>query len=154
MITTFKKNFTAAALASVLVLCAGCQSFSNVPAGNLASVTITNQPMAKVVQATTAVFTAHGFNGGQTGANQYTFTCPGSRTDNLAYGSFMFNETVTVKVVVLTKQLTPRSIYVGCNAWLIEGENDPVFQDDHKVRMLRKWPYEQLLKDIQTQIGQ
>lgn len=152
---SLKRNLTLAALAGALgLLATGCQSFSNVPSGNLASITITNQPMTKVVRATTATFAAHGFSGGQTGANQFTYTRLGSRTDNLAYGSFMFDEVVTVKVVVTTKQLTPNSIYVGCNAWLIEGENDPVFQDDHKVRMLRKWPYAQLLQDIQAQLGQ
>lgn len=155
MNTAFGRNLIAAALAGAAGLClTGCQSFSNVPSGNLASVTITNQPMASVANATAAVFASHGFSGGQTGANQFTFTCLGSRTDNLAYGSAMFNEVVTVKVVVMTKQLTTNSVYVGCNAWLVENEDDPVFQDDHKVRMLRKWPYEQLLKDIQIQLGQ
>ncbi len=132
----------------------GCQTFSATPSGNLASVTITGQSMPAVANAVAAVFATHGFEGGQTGANQFTFTCPGSRTDNLAYGSYMFDEVVTVKVVVSTKRLTPDSIYVGCNAWLIEADNDPVFQDEHKVRLLRKWAYAQLLKDIQTQLGQ
>jgi hypothetical protein len=155
MKTARKQKLITAMLAGAAGLClAGCQSFSNAPSGNLASITVTNQSMANVSNATAAVFATHGFNGGQTGANQFTFTCPGSRTDNLAYGSYMFDEVVTVKVVVLTKQLTTNSIYVGCNAWLVENANDPVFQDDHKVRMLRKWPYEQLLKDIQAQLGQ
>jgi len=151
----FNRNLMAAALAGVLALCVtGCQSFSDVPSGKLASITITNQSMANVADATAAVFASHGFNGGQTAPGQYTYTRPGSRTDNLAYGSFMFDEMVTIKVVVVTKQLTPGSIFVGCNAWLVEADNDPVFEDAHKVRQLRKWPYEQLLKDIQTQLGE
>ena len=151
----FKRDLLAAGLAGVLGLCVtGCQSFSNVPSGKLASVTITNQSMANIATAIATVFTSHGFSGGPTGANQFTYTCPGSRTDNLAYGSYMFDEMVTIKVVVTTKQLASNSIYVGCNAWLIEGANDAVFQDAHQVRQLRKWPYEQLLKDIQAQLGQ
>jgi hypothetical protein len=147
--------FLAAVLVGLLGLCVtGCQSFNDLPPGNLASVIITNQPMANIANATAAVFATHGFSGGQTGAGQFTYTRLGSRTDNLAYGSYMFDEMVTIKVVVVTKQLTPDSILVGCNAWLVEAENDPVFEDDHKVRQLRKWPYEQLLKDIQTQLGQ
>lgn len=150
-----KQNFIAVALVGALGLCVtGCQTFNATPSGNLASVTITNQSMSAVANAVAAVFATHGFEGGQTGANQFTFTCPGSRTDNLAYGSYMFDEVVTVKVVVTTKQLNPNSIYLGCNAWLIEAANDPVFQDEHKVRLLRKWAYAQLLKDIQTQFGQ
>jgi hypothetical protein len=40
-----------------------------------------------------------------------------------------------------------------CNAALAEDEGDPVFHDSHSVRMLRKWPYEPLLKDKQAQLG-
>ena len=150
-----RRNLAAVVLAGGLGLCvAGCQSFSNVPAGNLASVTLTNQPMTAVNQAVAGVFASHGFTGGSTGANQFTYTHAGSRADNLAYGSFMFDEMVTVKVVVTTKQLTADSIYVGCSAWLVEGADDAVFQDDYQVRLLRKWPYEQLLKDIRLQLGQ
>ena len=150
-----KKTLLGTAIIGALALgTTGCQTFSPVPSGDLTSITVTNQSMASVANATAAVFVTHGFNGGQTGANQFTFTCPGSRTENLAYSSYMFDEIVTVKVVITTKQLTPNTIYVGCSAWLIESENDPVFQDTHKVRMLRKWPYEQLLKDIQIQLGQ
>lgn len=39
------------------------------------------------------------------------------------------------------------------NAALAADEGDPVFQDSHSVRMLRKWPYEQWLKDKQAQLG-
>jgi hypothetical protein len=155
MNATFKRNLMAAALVGVLGLCVtGCQSFSSLPPDNLTSVTITNQPMANIANAMAAVFAVHGFSGGQTGANQFTYTRLGSRSDNLAYGSYMFDEMVTIKVVVMTRQLTTNSILVGCNAWLVEADKDPVFEDDHKVRQLRKWPYEQLLKDIQTQLGE
>ncbi len=66
----------------------------------------------------------------------------------------MFDEVVTLRVVVTVQQLDPQKIFVGCKAWLIEAEDDPVFADSHQVRKLRKWPYEQLLDDIKTQFGQ
>jgi hypothetical protein len=43
---------------------------------------------------------------------------------------------------------------LSCDAALVEDQGDPVFQDSHPVRMLRKWPYEPLLKDIQAQLGE
>jgi hypothetical protein len=155
MNTTFKRNLMVAALIGVLALCVtGCQTFNGPPPGNLASVTVTNKSMADVANATAAVFANHGFSGGQTGPGRFTYTRLGTREDNLAYGSYMFEEVVTVKVEVTARQLSPDSIRLGCNAWLVEADNDQVFEDDHKVRMLRKWPYEQLLKDIQTQLGE
>ena len=132
----------------------GCQTFNGPPPGNLATVTITNRPMADVANATAAVFATHGFEGGQIGPGQFTYNRLGTRMNNLAYGSYMFEEVVTVKVQVTLQQETSNAILVGCKAWLVEAENDPVFEDDHKVRPIRKWPYEQLLKDIQRQLGE
>jgi len=120
----------------------------------LAAVTITNRPMADVKTAVTNVFVARMFQGGQSGTNQFTFRRPASSMDNLAYGSYMFEQTVTVKVVVTTRQQTPDVIIVGCNAWLVKAENEPVFQEDHPVRSLGKGPYEELLKEIKKQVGE
>jgi len=141
-------------LALLALAVAGCQTFNGPPPGNLATVTITNRPMADVANATAAVFATHGFEGGQIGPGQFTYNRLGTRLNNLAYGSYMFEEVVTVKVQVTLQQETPNAILVGCKAWLVEGENDPVFEDAHKVRPIRKWPYEQLLKDIQRELGE
>jgi hypothetical protein len=148
------RNLLISMMAAVSLGMAGCQSFNGSPPGNLASVSISNRTMTDVQSAVAAVFVTHGFNGGQTGPNQFTYTRLGSRMNNLAYGSEMFDEIVTVKVVVTAQPQTPQTIVLSCKAWLIEGANDPVFQDSHQVRPLRKWPYEQLLKDIQSQLGQ
>jgi hypothetical protein len=141
-------------LAVILLGAAGCESFDNPPTGSLASVTITNRPMPEVQAAVTNVFAARMFTGGPSGTNQFTFKRPGSSMDNIAYGSYMFDRPVTVKVVVTTRQQSPDEIIVGCNAWLVEAENDPVFQENHPVRSLRKGPYEELLKEIKTRLGQ
>ncbi len=149
-----KLKFLVLLAAIAVTLFTGCQTFTNTPSGTLTSVTITNQSMSAVTQATVAVFISHGFEGGQTGPGQFTFQRPGTRSNNLAYGNAIFDETVTIRVVVLVQQLDTHTIFVGCNAWLIEAENDPVFEDSHQVRKLRKWPYEQLLQDIQAQLGE
>ena len=74
--------------------------------------------------------------------------------NNLTYGSYMFDEIVTIRIVVTLRQIDPSSVVVACNAWMVEDANDPVFADSHPVRQLRKWPYEQLMKDIRTQLGE
>ena len=145
------------ALAGVLAafLFTGCQTFSDNPAPNaLASVIVTNQPMSAIAQATATVFANHAFSGGQTGPNQFTYHRLGSRANNLAYGSYEFNEAVTVRIVVKIQPMNATSTMVSCRAWLVEDAGDPVFSDSHQVRELRKWPYEQLLKDIKTQLGE
>ena len=140
--------------AAVMLGTAGCQSFEGSPSGDLAAVTITNRPIADVKTAVTNVFVARMFQGGQSGTNQFTYRRAASRMDNLAYGSYMFEHPVTVKVVVTTRQQTPDVIIVGCNAWVVEAENDPVFQENHPVHSLRKGPYEELLKQIKAEVGE
>jgi hypothetical protein len=152
-----KRNFVLAGavlLAAVILGAVGCESFDGSASGSLASVTILNRPMADVQAAVTNVFTAHAFAGGSTGTNQFTFHRAGSSMDMLAYGSYMFQHPISVKVVVTTRQRAPDVIAVGCNAWIIEAENDPVFQEIHPVSSLRKGPYEDLLNEVKTRLGQ
>jgi hypothetical protein len=156
-LTVFRSTSTRrhAALASaLLLLCAGCQSFNRPPANNLASVTITDRTMPQIATAIQAVFATHYFQGGQTGPYEFTYQRPGNRMNNLAYGSYFFDEKVTVRVVVNVRPVYGSQFLLSCNAALIEDEGDPVFQDTHNVRLLRKWPYEQLLLDIKTQLGE
>ena len=145
------------ALAGMLaaVLFTGCTTFNDNPAPNaLASVVITNQPMSAIAQATATVFANHAFTGGQTGPHQFTYSRLGSRVDKFEYGSYEFNEAVTIQIVVEIQRME-RHLHHGVVQGLavVEDAGDPVFSDSHQVRELRKWPYEQLLKDIKAQLG-
>jgi len=140
-------------LAIVWLGATGCQSFNASP-GNLASVTITNRPMADVAAAVTKVFTAHAFDEVSNRGNSFTFSRAGTSADRMAYGSLTFHRPITVRVVVTTRPQGADSLVVGCNAWIIEAENDPVFQEVHPVRSFGRGPYEDLLKEVQAQLGE
>jgi hypothetical protein len=141
-------------LAGLCVGVAGCQSFKSSGPDYLTSVTITNRPMADVNNATVTVFTTHGFIGGQIGSDQFIFRRPGNAMDEVAYGSYVVKQAVTVKTQVTVQQMTPDSILIGCNSWLVKSENDPTFEESYPVRSMRKGPYEELLREIQKQLGQ
>jgi hypothetical protein len=139
-------------LAAIFFGAAGCQSFNGPVQSSLASVSIVNRPMADVQAAVTNVFTAHNFVGGATGTNEFIYTRPAGRMDRLAYGSYMFNRPVTVKVAVTTRQKNPALVVVGCNAWIVEAENDPTFQEIHPVGIFGRGPYEGLLQEIKGRL--
>ncbi len=139
-----------ALLAVVWLGTTGCQSLKHSTAGNLASTTVTNQPMADVRSAVAGVFATHGYSGGETAPNQFTFTRIGSPINETAYGNGMSTE----NVVVTISQQTSNLITLNCNAWLVERRNDPMFQNSPPTRPLPPWPYEQLLKEIKTQLGE
>jgi hypothetical protein len=151
----FKRTVGFAALLAAIVLgAAGCQSFGDTSSDSLTSVEILGPPMAAVQTAVTNVFTAHAFTGGLTATNQFTYSRPGTSLDKLAYGSYMFDRPITVKVVVTTRQRTPDLIVVGCKAWIVEAENDPMFQELHPVHSFGKGPYEDLLKEVRLRASQ
>jgi len=143
-----------ALLAGLWLVVCGCQTYSGPPEKNLAFVTITNRPPADVRAAITKVFHAHGFTGISTGDSSFTFTRKGGSMDKMIYGSYMFTDTVTLKVTVLMHPLPDGAVGVSCDAWMDEGEDDPVFEGDHQLTPLRKGPYEKLLKEVKKSLGE
>lgn len=156
-VKTSKQNSHGAAWGLLLILwlaASGCETFNRPPDDHLASVTITNRPLADVQLAVIKVFKAHGFTGTATPGSDLSFARKGSRLDKLLYGSYVFQDTVTVNAQVTTQMQPDSSILVGCNAWLIAAQNDPIFEDDHQVHQLRKAPYEDLLKEVKRSLGE
>jgi hypothetical protein len=146
---------TVAGLASIsLLLVTGCQSFNRPPQNSLSSMTITDRTLPQIAGAVQEVFATHYFTGGPTDPYHYVFQRPGTRANDIAYGSLMFDEKVTVRVEVAIQPVEGQGTLVSCNAWLVEDAGDPVFQDPHQVRLLRKWPYEELMRDIRKQLGE
>lgn len=143
-----------AVLAGMWLCATGCQSFKNSEPDYLTSVTITNRPMMDVTNATVTVFITHGFTGGPISPGQFIFRRPGNAMDQIAYGSYVVKQAVTVKTQVTIQTMAPDSILIGCNSWLVKSENDPTFEESYPVRAMRKGPYEELLKEIQKQLGQ
>jgi len=136
-----------------LVVC-GCQTYSGPPGKNVASVTINNRSLVAVQSAVTNVFGMHGFTGTQSGDNSFNFTRKGSGMDKMVYGSYVFTDTVTRKLSVQTQPAADGSITVTCQAWMDEGEDDPVFDGDHQLTPLRKGPYQSLLDDVKKELGE
>jgi hypothetical protein len=132
----------------------GCQSFKNPPDNSLASVTITNRSTSEISGAIQKVFESHYFQGGPIGPDHFVYERPGSRMNDLAYGSYLFKEKVTVRVTLDMRPIYGNQVLLSCNAALIEDADDPVFKDTHHIRSLQKWPYQDLLKDIKQQLGQ
>jgi hypothetical protein len=143
----------AISLAGFLYFSVGCQSFKSSNPGYLATVNISNHSVDEITNAMTTVFIVNGFNGGKTGTNEYTYRRQGGTADQIAYGSYMFNETVMVKVVVSLQQISTNWIRMGCNAWRVKSEGDVTFSESYKVGSMNKGPYEEMLNEIKTRLG-
>jgi len=149
---TIKIGLAVLSVAFAVTLFTGCQTATKT--GALASVVITNQPEPAIAQAIDAVFVSHGYSGGSIGPGQYSYHRTGARSDNVAHNDFTFDEIVTIRVVVMINKINADSTLVGCDAWLVEGMDNSGFGGSREIREVRTGPYEQLLLDVQTQLGQ
>jgi hypothetical protein len=128
----------------------GCQTQGGA-SGPLASVAISNQSLANVQKTIASVFARHGFLGGQSGANEFTYTRIGA---NPVGGPNSFNDIARVKAVVTTLPSTNDTITVACNAWLLDTGMNPALQGRQPTPSIRRWPYQQLLNEVKTDLGQ
>lgn len=147
-------TIAAALLLAVLACGTGCRSVKGAPPDSLAAVTITNRPMDDVDKAIMTVFLTSGYAGGASAENEYTFTRPGGEREKLAYGNSMFDHSLTVKVDVTTVPRGTNVIVVACKAWVIEAQDQMVFEDTHPVRWLGRSPYVDLLESVKSRLGQ
>ena len=145
---------TSGLLLAVLLGNTGCRTVKGAPPGSLAAVTITNRSMTDVELAIVTVFFSNGYTGGASAAETYTFTKSGGEREKLAYGSSMFDHPLLVKVEVTTVQPDTNTVIVACKAWVIEAQNEMVFEETHPVHWLGRVPYEDLLKAVKTRLGQ
>lgn len=129
----------------------GCQTQEGAVAGPLASVVIANQTLTGVQSAVADVFAENGFLGGQSGANEFTYTRIGANPAGVANS---VNDTARVKAVVTTSQAVNGDITVACNAWLLDAGTSLSFQSRRQTQAIRKWPYQQMLNEVKSDLGQ
>lgn len=139
------------ALALLLLGGAGCQTspFATNTGQALASITIANRPLPAVALATDTVFLSHGFTGGRTGANEFTFNHAGSRTVQLAQGGWL--EKADERVVL---KLTPYgdTVTITCHAQWVENAGEPGVAPHQNTRSYNAQPYQDLLDEINANL--
>jgi hypothetical protein len=141
------------ALAAISLGVTGCQSFSQGPADDsTASIKVFNRTPDQILTVTRRVFLAHGFYETAATGNQITFERPGTTADKIAYGSYMFDQTVNLRVIVTVKPIDSANTLVSCKAWQIQSGGGGVIDDTHQVLGLRKRPYEDLMDKIKEQL--
>jgi hypothetical protein len=131
----------------------GCQSFSQGPADDsTASIKVFNRTPDQILTVTRRVFLAHGFYETAAAGNQITFERPGTTADKMAYGSYMFDQTVNLRVVVTINPIDNAYTLVGCKAWQVQRGAGGVIDETHEVRGFRKRPYKELMDKISEQL--
>ena len=129
---------------------AGCGLFRPGSA-SFASVKITGHSQDEIARVTTEVFVADGYRGGAVGPEQLLFEREGSRMSNIAYEGIANTHEGAQTVVRVKAEI----VYLGadthrlqCQAYMVRGAGQGVFEEEQRLANIRSGPYQSLLDKV------
>ncbi len=141
--------------ALAMLLCwasVGCHTTKEEEAGTLASVVLHGNTPGQISQATCAVFQAHGYRVAEAGPTKLTFEKKGSGMNNLAYGSWMKDDPVWVRVRAFIEPAGEMTFRLFCRAWVVTDKGSAM-EEEIKVRHSHHRPYDALLNEVAERLG-
>jgi hypothetical protein len=129
----------------------GCQSSGEAGSASFASVTISNRTETEIAAATSKVFSAEGYRGGQVGGGKMVFEKEASRATTLSrdgLASTMAGARTVNRVRLEVVALAQGSHRLQCQAFVVTNPDDAFFADEQRLTRLRRAPYQALLDKI------
>ncbi len=139
------------AAAGVVLL--GCKSADKPASGSFASVQILGHTRQEIRAATLSVFQQDGFAPVGVEGVDLVFEKEGSKWDRIAYGNWIDDKGVWVRVRVSLVPL-PAGVYrLQCQAFKVRDKGDAVFEEEVRLRSNRSKPYQALLDKVLGRLG-
>jgi hypothetical protein len=128
------------------VLSCGCQSAGKPESASFASVEIRGRNAAQIHETTVTVFGEHGYDC-PSGGSALVFEKEGTRTDQVAYGGWMDEGRVKVRVRAEIVWLNSSTERLQCKAWMVRNAGS-FFEDQKKLTSLSSGPFKKILNQI------
>lgn len=131
---------------------AGCSSPEQGSSSGFAAVTIKGNTPGQISEAAIAVFTEAGYAVVVPGRTRLVFEKEGSSMNNLAYGSWMGETPVWVRVrasVVPAGEATHR---LECRAWMVRDHGSHL-EEEVKASPMARGAYQKLLEEVARRLG-
>jgi len=136
------------ALAAASLGLLGCKSLSKPDSASFASVRIQGSTPEEIRDATVAVFKQDGYQAVRTVPPDLVFEKEGSRWDRIAYGSWVDDAPVAIRVKASIVPLSEGAFRLQCTAYMVRSKGDPVFEDEVRLRNNHSKPYQALLDKV------
>lgn len=139
-----------------LALFAGCHSTepantSENPA--LVSVVIRNNTPGQIEAAANAVFEDKGYIAGEGKRGVLVYEKKGSKMNNFAYGSWMGDEPVWVRVKLMIVPVGEGAYRVDCNPVLVQ-DRGRAAEEEIRINRMHRGKYQDLLNEVAARLGQ
>ena len=134
------------------MLAVGCQSTpKKLGSHRVAAVVVTNASPGEIREAAESVFKTHGFDAAPEDDNELVFQRKGSLMNGLVWGDW-YGGPVWVRIKVFLTGMDAGRILVDCDVYMVQDHEDPLFQEQRKVRA-DKSECQKLLDEIPVKIA-
>jgi hypothetical protein len=125
----------------------GCRSTGQLNPVPFAAVEIPGNTPGQVAEAATEVFREHGYQLAEPGRTNLVFEKKAGGWNNLAYGSWLGDTPIWVRVKVRIFPLVGPGCELECRAFLVN-EKDSATEEERPVSRRHRSQYQQLLEEI------
>ncbi len=144
---------TSLSLAAACLALIGCQSPKQPAAGSFASVRIQGHTAEQIRGATVVVFQQEGyaFAGGQ--RPEMVFEKEANRWDQIAYGNWVGEGSVWLRVRAEVVSLSADSFRLQCQAYKVRNKGDQFAEQEVRISSAHRKPYQALLDKVLAQMS-
>jgi hypothetical protein len=134
-------------VAGVLACASGCHSTGVPPSASFASVVISGNTPGQIRDAAEEVFTHDGYTVTQTDPGNLVFDKEGSKMNNFAYGNWLGDTPIWIRVKAAIVPLGEMSCRLQCHAYLVR-DRGSASEEEITVSRLHKGQYQKLLDAV------
>ncbi len=132
----------------------GCKSPDKPASASFASVQISGHTPQEIRAATLSVFQQDGFMPVGVEGFDLVFEKEGSKWDRIAYGNWLDDNAVWLRVRVSLVPASPGAYRLQCQAFKVRDKGDKVFEEEVRLRSNHSKPYQALLDKVMGRLGQ
>ena len=141
-----------AAAALLLVGAIGCQSDKHAISGKFAAVLLSGNTPGQIRNAAVTVFLDNGYKVRQTDPNAMVFEKQGSRMNNFAYGNWVGDTPIWVRVKSSVVPVGDMRCRLECTAYLVR-DIAGASEEELPVNSLHKGPYQKMLEEVAKRLS-
>jgi hypothetical protein len=130
----------------------GCKSLDKTATESFASVRIDGHTPEQIRGATAVVFQQDGYTAVEVRKPEMVFEKEGSRWDQIAYGSWVNDADVWVRVRVSVVPLSGGEFRLQCRAFKVRNKGDPLTEEQVRMRSAQSKPFQVLLDKVSGQL--
>jgi hypothetical protein len=130
----------------------GCRSTGGSSSQPFASVEIRGHTPGQIHDVALEVFREHGYKLTQPGPTRLVFEKPASKMDNLAYGNWVGDTPIWVRIKVAIVPFTEAVFRLQCEAFLVRDKGSTV-AEEIQISRVRARPYKKMLEATARRLG-